>query len=146
MNVTKGEPEIEWEVVIERLRADTRIGIHDHERAPQPVVINAVLRCRAIALPERIDDCLDYDAFCWLLRAHLERQTHTDLVERLAADLLVLAFERFSMLDDASLTVYKPHAVRAAESVGVRLHWRRDDYRRLCGDATATCDVLSAFA
>jgi dihydroneopterin aldolase len=145
MNVTKGEPEIEWEVVIDRLRADTRIGIHDHERAPQPVVIDAVLRCRAHALPERIDDCLDYDAFCRLLRAYLERQPHTDLVERLAADLLVLAFERFSMLDDASLTVYKPHACA-----------RRKASAYACIGAvptTAACaamprqrDALSAFA
>jgi 7,8-dihydroneopterin aldolase/epimerase/oxygenase len=119
-----------WDVVIEQLRAQTRVGIHHHERVAQPVVIDAVLHCRSQALPAEIGECLDYDAFCRMLCTYLEAQTHTDLVEQLAADLLVLAFERFAMLEDAMLTLYKPHAVRLAAQVGVRLRWSRDDYLR----------------
>lgn len=128
MNSTKMVPSIEWDVVIDQLRAQTRIGIYGHERVPQPVVIDAVLHCRSLTLPEHIDDCLDYDAFCRALCAYLDEQAHTDLVERLAADLLALGFDRFPMLEDAVLTLYKPHAVRSAERVGVRLRWSRHDY------------------
>ncbi|MFM0327208.1 dihydroneopterin aldolase [Caballeronia glebae] len=123
-------PTVEWEVLIDQLRAQTRVGIHSHERASQPVVIDAVLHCRSHALPRHIDDCLDYDAFCQMLCAYLDEQEHTDLVERLAADLLTLAFERFAMLEEAVLALYKPHAVRSAERVGVRLRWSRGDYLR----------------
>ncbi|TAL96501.1 MAG: FolB domain-containing protein [Paraburkholderia sp.] len=123
-------PTVEWDVVIDQLRAQTRVGIHGHERASQPVVIDAVLHCRSQALPEHIDDCLDYDAFCRMLCAYLDEQVHTDLVERLAADLLALAFDRFMMLENAVLTLYKPHAVRSAAQVGVRLRWSRQDYLR----------------
>ncbi|BCZ84912.1 dihydroneopterin aldolase [Paraburkholderia terrae] len=130
MKPSEGCPAIEWDVVIEQLRAQTRVGIHAHERAAQPVVIEATLHCRSHALPQHIDDCLDYDAFCRMLQTYLDEQTHTDLVERLAADLLVLAFSRFAMLDDAVLTLYKPHAVRSAERVGVRLRWSRCDFLR----------------
>jgi len=119
---------LEWDVVIERLRARTRVGIHAHERTPQPVVIDAVLRCRSRRLPGSIDDCLDYDAFCRMLQSYLDDQAHTDLLERLAADLLALAFDRFAMLDVATLTLSKPHAVRSAERVGVRLCWSRSEY------------------
>ncbi|SEA31114.1 dihydroneopterin aldolase [Paraburkholderia sartisoli] len=123
-------PTVEWDVVIDQLRAQTRVGIHGHERASQPVVIDAVLHCRSQALPEHIDDCLDYDAFCQMLCAYLDEQVHTDLVERLAADLLALAFDRFTILESAVLTLYKPHAVRSAAQVGVRLRWSRQDYLR----------------
>jgi dihydroneopterin aldolase len=41
-----------------------------------------------------------------------------------------LGFDRFPMLEDAVLTLYKPHAVRSAERVGVRLRWSRHDYLR----------------
>lgn len=123
-------PTVEWDVVIDQFRAQTRVGIHGHERASQPVVIDAVLHCRSQALPEHIDDCLDYDAFCRMLCAYLDEQVHTDLVERLAADLLALAFDRFMMLENAVLTLYKPHAVRSAAQVGVRLRWSRQDYLR----------------
>ena len=130
MNPTEALPTIEWEVVIDQLRAQTRVGIYGHERVSQPVIIDAVLRCRSLALPEHIDDCLDYDAFCRMLCAYLDEQPHTDLVERLAADLLALGFDRFPMLEDAVLTLYKPQAVRSAERVGVRLRWSRHDYLR----------------
>ena len=123
-------PTVEWDVVIDQLRAQTRVGIHNHERVAQPVVIDAVLRCRSQALPEEIGECLDYDAFCRMLCAYLDAQTHTDLVEQLAADLLALAFDGFAMLEDAMLTLYKPHAVRSAAQVGVRLRWSRHDYLR----------------
>ena len=83
-------PPVEWDVVIDQLRAQTRIGIHNHERVAQPVLIDAVLHCRSQALPEEISECLDYDAFCRMLCAYLDAQTHTDLVEQLAADLLAL--------------------------------------------------------
>ncbi|EJO54168.1 dihydroneopterin aldolase [Burkholderia multivorans] len=128
MNATEAVPTIEWEVVIDQFRAQTRVGIYGHERASQPVVIDALLRCRSLALPEHIDDCLDYDAFCRMLCTYLDKQVHTDLVERLAAGLLALAFERFAMLEEAVLTLFKPHAVRSAERVGVRLRWCRRDY------------------
>jgi dihydroneopterin aldolase len=130
MNETAVVPAVEWDVVIDQLRAQTRVGIYGHERASQPVVIDAVLRCRSRALPEQIDECLDYDTFCRMLCRYLDEQAHTDLVERLAADLLALAFDRFAMLEDVVLTLYKPHAVRSAERVGVRLHWGRNDYLR----------------
>lgn len=137
MNIMRALPAIEWDVVIEALQALTRVGIHGHERVPQPVVIDAVLHCRAEALPDHIDACLDYDAFCRMLCAYLDGQAHTDLVERLAADVLALAFERFAVLDSAVLTVYKPHAVRAAARVGVRLHWSRLDALRWSGSTSA---------
>jgi FolB domain-containing protein len=130
MNPTEAVPTIGWEVVIDQLRAQTRVGIYGHERVSQPVVIDAVLQCRGRALPEHIDDCLDYDAFCRMLCAYLDEQAHTDLVERLVADLLALGFDRFAMLEGAVLTLYKPHAVRSAERVGVRLRWSRRDYMR----------------
>ena len=86
MNPTEAVPSIEWDVVIDQLRAQTRIGIYGHERVSQPVVIDAVLHCRSQALPEHIEDCLDYDAFCRMLCAYLDEQPHTDLLERLAAE------------------------------------------------------------
>ena len=128
MNPTEALPTIGWEVVIDQLRAQTRVGIYGHERVSQPVIVDAVLHCRSLKLPEHIDDCLDYDAFCRMLCAYLDEQAHTDLVERLAADLLALGFDRFPMLEDAVLTLYKPQAVRSAERVGVRLRWSRRDY------------------
>lgn len=130
MNPTYAVPTIEWDVVIDQLLAQTRVGIYGHERATQPVVIDAVLHCRSDAIPEHIDDCLDYDTFCRMLRGYLDRQVHTDLVERLVADLLALAFDRFAMLEDATLTLSKPHAIKAAGRVGVRLRWSRRDYLR----------------
>ncbi|MGY6271569.1 dihydroneopterin aldolase [Achromobacter denitrificans] len=144
MNENETGPAIEWDIVIDQLQARTRVGIYGHERASQPVVIDAVLHCKSRLLPEHIGQCLDYDTFCRMLCAYLDGQTHTDLVERLAADLLALAFDRFEMLEGAVLTLYKPHALRQPGRVGVRLRWSRRDYQRWRGDGFAKAAHLMA--
>lgn len=121
-----------WEIAIEQLITDTRVGIYPHERVPQPVAIDARLRYRHIGVPHSIEGCLDYYGYCRMLCHFLEAQPHTKLVEQLLVDLMIESFSHFPMLEEATLTLAKPLAVKQARRVAVKLNWQRADYDRWC--------------
>lgn len=133
-----------WEIAIEQLITDTRIGIYPHERTPQPVSIDARLRYRNIGIPHNIEGCLDYHSYCLMLCHYLETQPHTELVEQLLVDLMIESFSRFPMLEEATLTLAKPLAVKQARHVAVKLSWQRVDYDRWCSCKCNTENRLQA--
>lgn len=129
----------DWEIVIDQLHALTRIGIYEHEREPQPVVINAVLHYKSDAFPSHIDDCLDYGHYCQLIGTYLDKVEQVDLLEQLVVRLLVFSFQNFPQLTAVALTVFKPNAVSAAKKVGICMHWSRKDYECWTLSSTQIC-------
>ena len=107
---------------IKDLRLRTTIGIHDWEREhPQDVVVNAgiVFDGRAAALSDEIADTVDYKSMTKAIIAQVEGSSW-NLLEKLASRLLetVLADPR---VESAWIEVDKPHALRFADSVSVRV-------------------------
>ena len=107
---------------IKDLRLRTTIGINDWEQEhQQDVVINAgiVFDGRAAAESDEISDTVDYKSITKAIIAQVEGSSW-NLLEKLAARLLetVLADPK---VESAWIEVGKPHALRFADSVSVRV-------------------------
>lgn len=109
-------------IFIEQLRLPANIGVYDHEKlAPQDIVLDLTLslNLNTAAHSDALEDTLDYAALTDRLAAHCIAQ-HVQLVEALAQQLaeLCLMDRRVTTVE---LRLGKPHAIRAAASVGVHI-------------------------
>jgi len=109
-------------IFIEQLRLPARIGVYEHEKnATQEILLDIHIGfdLRPAAQSDALADTLDYAQLCQQLAERCLKQ-HTELVETLAEDLaqLCLADQRVTWV---TLRLGKPHAIPAANSVGVQI-------------------------
>lgn len=112
----------EARIEIGNLRLRTYVGINpDEQSKQQDIVVNASISYRADAAIASDDeaDALDYKLITKRMIRHVE-QGRFRLLEKLAADLLAIAFEP-ERVGFAEVRVDKPHALRFADSVSVTL-------------------------
>ncbi|RDJ97264.1 dihydroneopterin aldolase [Paraburkholderia lacunae] len=123
-----------WSIFVDALTVPVRIGIHSYEHdGPQSIVIDARLgyRCE----PSEAGEWIDYDGYCTRLAAFLASKPHTRLLETLVADIAVLSFREWPVLETLELAVHKPKIRPGTKRVGVALEWTREDYSRWSGTA-----------
>jgi dihydroneopterin aldolase len=108
-----------WTVRIERLRTALAVGVHAHERRPQPVEVSVVIHGLSDAEPEALCDCLDYEPLCVWLTDEWPRTAHTPLLETRVNELLDRIFESDRRVQEAWVGVYKPNALPHAGRIGV---------------------------
>jgi len=110
-------------VFIEDLLVRGIIGVSDRERSqPQDIVINITLYTD-ISEGGRTDDiekCTNYRTVAKAAIAHIEKVSRYT-VEALATDLIKICFE-IPGVQEATVRVEKPGAVRFSKSVGVEIH------------------------
>jgi dihydroneopterin aldolase len=120
-------------ILIERLRVETIIGIHDWERRLlRPLFFDLALGTdiREAAASDRIRDALDYATISERV-AEIARREQPELIETLAERIARELFRDFPILS-LKLRIDKPGAVTSAHSVGVEIERRREDYA-VCG-------------
>lgn len=117
------------QIVIQNLRLRCFIGFSPHEaNNKQDVVINMTFftDLRLAGETDNPDDVLNYRSVNKAVIAHVEA-SHYKTVEALAANIAKVA-----ILDGGvphiRVEVYKPHALRFADNVGVIIERRREDY------------------
>ncbi|GAA4900873.1 dihydroneopterin triphosphate 2'-epimerase [Ferrimonas pelagia] len=111
---------------IKNLRLRTFIGINDDEiQNKQDVVINATIAyCATRATnSDNMDDALNYRTICKAIIARVENNRFS-LLEKLTAEVLGLCCEHH-WVDNATVEIDKPHALRFADSVSMSLSWQR---------------------
>ncbi len=104
------------------------VGINPDERTkPQDIVVNATLWADTTkaAISDSIYDAVNYRTITKAMIAHIE-QGKPMLVERLAAELVQIAFDSDDRIHKIELRVEKPGALRFAESVGISITRERD--------------------
>lgn len=113
-------------VALRDVALEVRLGAYAAEReAPQPVLVDVELYRHHGPFAEdgRLEDCLNYDRVFRHLVEEWPRRAHTDLLERLAEDLV-----RFCMEDErvaaCRVTVRKP-AIYAGRGVPALEVYRR---------------------
>lgn len=104
------------------------IGVNDWERGqPQDILINVALRAdtRAAARTDDVAHCVNYRTIAKEIIRHVQDASRFTL-EALADDLarLCLADDR---VEQVTVRVEKPGAVRFARSVGVEIRRRKED-------------------
>lgn len=117
---------IKWTIEIVNLETKLRVGIWDHEREFQPILINISIRAFASAYPESIEDCLDYQPICRWMTDEWPNQSHTPLIETKLHELMSYIFLFDSRVEWVDAAISKPKAIPEARAVGVRLSMSRD--------------------
>ncbi|HAV77520.1 MAG TPA: dihydroneopterin aldolase [Anaerolineae bacterium] len=115
-------------VIIKNLLVRGIIGIRDWERKrQQDILINITISTdtRRAAISDDIKDCADYSTISKKIQAHAESAGRFT-VEALANDLAELCLQE-NNVQEVSVRVEKPGAVRFADSVGVEIERSRDE-------------------
>lgn len=113
-------------VIIQNLKVNGILGIHDWERVtPRVIILTATLftDTRAAARSDDIADCVNYSEVAKKIRAHAEHAARMT-VEALANDLAELCLQD-AKVQKAIIRVDKPGAVPEAESVAVEVERSR---------------------
>ena len=113
---------------IQNLRLRTFIGFNPEEMEKlQDVVINIEIRYQINeqVLQDHVNDALNYKTVTKKVIKHVE-QGRFLLLEKLVADILAISCEHPSV-NQARVTVDKPHALRFADSVSLSLEYTAEN-------------------
>lgn len=114
-------------IFIDKLEIDTVIGIYDWERRiRQRVVLDLEMAfdIRAAARTEDVEETLNYKAVAKRVIAFVQDSEFL-LVETLAERVAALILDEFPV-DRVTLQLDKPHALRSARGVGIRMTRERE--------------------
>jgi dihydroneopterin aldolase len=113
-------------IALREVTVDVRIGVRDAERqGPQPVVVDVELYRHRRGFPPggTLEDCLDYDRLYRHLVEDWPERPHTDLLERLAEDLVAFCLED-GRVEACRVRLRKP-AIYAGRAIPEIELWRR---------------------
>lgn len=119
-----------WSVKIERLETRLAVGIYDDEQEPQPVWVSVTLTGLAPAVPNGLDDCLDYEPLCRWLAAEWPRTPHTPLLETRVNEIFDFAFALDPRVQEVSVGLYKQRVSRYATAIGIERSANRGEHAR----------------
>jgi D-erythro-7,8-dihydroneopterin triphosphate epimerase len=114
------------QIQIKDLHLRTIIGINEEERRDrQDVLINIVLYAdtQAAGASDDIDDAVNYRTITKRI-IKLVEESQFYLVEKMAAEIAAICLED-PRVEEVSVRVEKPGALRFARSVGVEIHHTR---------------------
>jgi dihydroneopterin aldolase/D-erythro-7,8-dihydroneopterin triphosphate epimerase len=116
------------EIHIKNLLVRGIVGINPDERTKaQDILVNVTMSADTApaAASDDIADAVNYRTVAKDIIGHIERGDPL-LVERLAAEIAQICFDADSRIEQVSVSVEKPGALRFAESVGVSITRSRD--------------------
>jgi len=114
-------------ILIQDLMVRGIIGINPNERTnSQDILVNIemLVDTRAAAASDDIADAVNYRTITKQVITHIE-SSRNHLVEKLVADLAHMILEDFPV-DEVTVRIEKPGALRFARSVGVEISRRRE--------------------
>jgi len=114
-------------IIIEQLRVDTIIGVHEWERSvKQALIISVVLSCdvQKAAVNDRLDDAIDYVQIANRI-VDFADANQFQLMETFVEQLAQLLLNEFS-ISSVTIDLRKPVAIAQALSAGVRIERNRE--------------------
>lgn len=119
-----------WRIFVKDLESRIRIGIHDHEREAQRVLVNAEVEGVYSMSPLSIEDCFNYDHIYQLVVKEWPCRLQVQLLETLVAEALNYIFRSDARVCRATVRISKPDIFKEAAAVGVEASWVRSDYEK----------------
>lgn len=119
-----------WRIFVENLETRVRIGIHEHERDPQRILVSAVIEADYSRRPQSIKECFDYDHLHRVVVEEWPHRSHVMLLETAVTELLESIFAADDRVVKARVSIRKPDIFVQAQAVGVEAEWTRADYER----------------
>jgi dihydroneopterin aldolase len=123
--------DMRWRINIKNLETHIAIGLHDHEKTPQRIIVNAAIDVLSPAKPTSIKQCFNYDHVHKLVVGQWPQRSHVQLLETCVTELLEYIFRADDRVVFAKASVCKPDIFSEAESVGVEAEWTLADFERL---------------
>ena len=118
-----------WSVRIERLPIDLAVGVHAHERPPQPVQVSLVIKGRTAAMPGALTDCLDYSPLLDWLTGEWPATPHVALLEGRLNELYARVFNLDHRIDSVWAGLYKLRLGPGAVAVGIERGVTRGEFQ-----------------
>jgi 7,8-dihydroneopterin aldolase/epimerase/oxygenase len=118
-----------WTVRIHRLETLLRVGMSEDEQHAQPVTVSMRVCGLAETHPDGLEQCFDYQQFCRWLVEEWPNSPHTPLLETRLNELVEHVFSRDKRVMNLWVGLYKSHAVRQAELVGLEREVTRRQYQ-----------------
>lgn len=119
-----------WRINICNIETHIPVGIHEHEKIPQRIIVNATVECSYSCKPETIDECFNYDHVRKLVVEEWPNRPHIALLETCVNDLLAFIFKTDDRTSYAKVSVCKPDIFPETQSVGVEAEWSRVDFQK----------------
>jgi dihydroneopterin aldolase len=135
-----------WTVRIERLAIQLAVGVHAHEREPQPLWVDVTLEGLAPAAPGTLVECIDYEPLCRWLMQHWVHTPHTALLETRVNELIEFAFGFDARVGSVRVGLYKERMSRGALSVGIERHATRLEFEAQRRSRQATANERTRHA
>ncbi len=119
-----------WRIHVTNLESSICVGIHQHEKEKQRIIVNAFVEGEYPENPQTINDCFSYDYIYDLVVNEWPKHPHKLLLENCVVELLEHIFRIDGRVDLANVRICKPDIFPQAESVGVETQWTRADYKK----------------
>jgi 7,8-dihydroneopterin aldolase/epimerase/oxygenase len=126
--ITMNTRVIPWTIELADIDTQLRVGIWQHELAPQPIRVNLTVRAIACATPASIEACVNYEPICRWIIDDWPQAPHTPLLETRLHELLSFVFDSDDRIEWIDAAIAKPQAIRGVRGVGLRMALTREDF------------------
>jgi dihydroneopterin aldolase len=120
-----------WRINVKNMETRLRVGCTPEEHEPQRIFVNAVVEGEYDAVPQSIDQCINYDIIYARVVKEWPKLPHTVLLETRIRELLEHIFRMDDKVAYAKVSLCKPDVFAEAEAIGVEAEWTRADFERL---------------
>ena len=138
-------PQSKWTVRVESLQTQLRVGVYEHEREPQPVLVSLRLSGLTETFPSTLAQCFDYEPICRWVLDDWPQGAHTPLLETRLNELVGRLFAD-PRITDVWIGLYKTQPIPQARFVGLERDITRLQFEEQRRFAATTPTVLSAPA
>ena len=107
-----------WTVRVQSLRTRLRVGIYEHERESQPVLVSLCISGLAETFPSTLAQCFDYEPICRWVLDEWPLSAHTPLLETRLNELVNHVFSD-KRITDVWVGLYKTQPLPQAQFVGL---------------------------
>lgn len=107
-----------WTIRVQSLRTRLRVGIYEHERESQPVLVSLCISGLAETFPSTLAQCFDYEPICRWVLDEWPLSAHTPLLETRLNELVNHVFSD-KRITDVWVGLYKTQPVPQAQFVGL---------------------------
>lgn len=125
-----------WTVRVESLKINLRVGVHPHERKPQPVIVSLRITGLAEIAPTSLEQCVDYEPACRWLLEDFSKSPHASLIETRINEIAHYLFSNDKRVMEVWVGLYKEKALPNSGHVGME----REMTRRQFDDAIRSLD------
>lgn len=117
-----------WTIRVESLSTRLRVGVYEHEREPQVVLVNLAFSGIAESMPDKLSECFDYEPICNWITREWPNSMHTPLLETRVNELFDHVFAGDFRVLEVKVGLSKPDAWPRARFVGVERELTRFEY------------------